>query len=283
MALDGLVIHSIVNELSSKLLNGKIDKIQQPESDEIVLHIRNNKENYKLILSANASIPRVYLADDYKKENPLKAPMFCMLFRKHIQGGIITEISQVDFERIIKISVESFDELKEKTTKNIYVEIMGRHSNIILTNESSNTIIDSAKRIPISVSRVRQILPAMTYSYPPTQDKLNPLNISKEEFLNEIKNSNDEIFKTIYSKFLGISPIIAKEICFRANIPSNKCASEVDILALYDEFFKLFNDIKNNSYSPCIVIDEKTDKVIDFSCVNLTVYNDLSFIKNESI
>ena len=114
MALDGLVIHSIVSELSSKILGGKIDKVYQPEDDEILLHIRNDKENFKLVLSASSSNPRVYLANNYKKENPINAPMFCMLFRKYIQNGIIVDISQIEFERIIKITVESFDELKEK-------------------------------------------------------------------------------------------------------------------------------------------------------------------------
>ncbi|MDD5878479.1 MAG: NFACT family protein, partial [Clostridiales bacterium] len=129
MALDGLVVHSLSHELHTKLVGGKVDKVHQPENDELVLYIRNNKESFKLVLSSSASNPRVYIANDYKKENPIKAPMFCMLFRKYIQGGIITEISQINFERIIKISVESFDELKEKTTKDIYIEIMGRHSN----------------------------------------------------------------------------------------------------------------------------------------------------------
>ena len=147
MALDGLVVHSLSHELHTKLVGGKVDKVHQPENDELVLYIRNNKESFKLVLSSSASNPRVYIANDYKKENPIKAPMFCMLFRKYIQGGNIVNVSQVDFERIIKISVESFDELKEKTTKDIIIEIMGRHSNIILTHSSNNKIIDSAKRI----------------------------------------------------------------------------------------------------------------------------------------
>ena len=109
MALDGLVINSLAYELKTKLVGGKVDKIHQPEGDELVLYIRNNKENFKLVLSSSASNPRIYIASEYKKENPIKAPMFCMLFRKYIQGGIITDICQIDFERIIKISVESFD------------------------------------------------------------------------------------------------------------------------------------------------------------------------------
>ncbi|MGL5315195.1 MAG: Rqc2 family fibronectin-binding protein [Peptostreptococcaceae bacterium] len=287
MALDGLVIHSIVNELSSKLLGGKVDKIYQPENDEIVLHIRNNKENYKLILSSSASNPRVYLASNYKKENPISAPMFCMLFRKYIQGGNIVNVSQVGFERIIKISVESFDELKEKTTKDIIIEIMGRHSNIILAHSSDNKIIDSAKRIPPSISRVRQILPGHTYSLPPEQDKINPLNvISKDDFITALSGYSGPIFKSIYSSFLGISPIISKEICFRSNIDENTIVSELSdeqFSSLYSVFTSLFIDMKNDNYNPCIVVDENLDKVVDFSCIELSLFKNLSYIHDDSM
>lgn len=287
MALDGLVIHSIVDELSSKILGGKVDKVHQPENDELVLHIRNNKENFKLILSASASNPRVYLAENYKKENPISAPMFCMLFRKYIQNGIVVGVSQIGFERIIKISVESFDELKEKTTKDIYIEIMGRHSNIILTHALDNKVIDSAKRIPFSVSRVRQLLPGVTYVLPPSQDKLNPLDsISKEDFITTLKSFEGPIFKSVYSKFLGISPIVAKEICFRANIDEKLNTTDCNdsqFDSLYGEFSNLFNNINNNKYNPCIVINEDIDKVIDFSCIDLTLFKELSFINDESM
>ena len=285
MALDGLVIHSLAHELSTKLVGGKIDRIHQPENDEMVLYVRNNKENFKLVLSSSASNPRVYIANDYKKENPIKAPMFCMLFRKYIQNGIITEISQIDFERIIKISVESFDELKEKTTKDIYVEIMGRHSNIILTQ--NNKIIDSIKRIPPSISRVRQLLPNMTYELPPAQDKINPIKgVSIKSFINTLREFDGPIFKGIYTKFLGISPSVAKEICHRSNLNPNDKGEDKDrdeLSILYRVFSDLFTKIKNNNFDPCIVIDENVDKVIDFSCINLTFLEGNKFIKNESI
>ncbi|WP_296645225.1 Rqc2 family fibronectin-binding protein [Romboutsia sp. 13368] len=287
MALDGLVIHSIVDELNNKLLGGKIDKVYQPENDEVVLHIRNNKENFKLVLSCSASNPRVYLANNYKKENPINAPMFCMLFRKYIQGGNIVSVSQVGFERIIKISVESLDELKEKTTKDIIIEIMGRHSNIILTHSLDNKIIDSAKRIPPSVSRVRQILPGQTYILPPAQDKLNPIdNIDINLFTDTLSSFDGSIFKGIYSKFLGISPVIAKEICFRANVNENTLINEIssnDINEVYKEFNNLFEDIKNNTYNPSMVIDESIDKVLDFSCINLSQFSNLSIINDDSM
>lgn len=287
MALDGLVIHSLAHELHSKLVGGKIDKIHQPENDELVLYIRNNKENFKLVLSSSASNPRVYIANDYKKENPIKAPMFCMLFRKYIQSGIITEISQVNFERIIKISVESFDELKEKTTKDIYIEIMGRHSNIILVQQREEKIIDSIKRIPPSISRVRQLLPNLTYELPPAQDKINPIKgASIKSFINILREFDGPLFKGIYSKFLGVSPCVAREICHRSNLNPNDKAESMsrdELSILYRVFSDLFTKIKNNEYSPCIVIDEKLDKVIDFSCIDLTYLDCNKFIRNDSI
>ena len=285
MALDGLVIHSLAHELTTKLVGGKIDRVHQPENDELVLYIRNNKENFKLVLSSSASNPRIYIANDYKKENPIKAPMFCMLFRKYIQGGIITEISQINFERIIKISVESFDELKEKTTKDIYIEIMGRHSNIILVQNSK--IIDSIKRIPPSVSRVRQLLPNMTYELPPAQDKINPIKgTSIKSFINILREFDGPIYKGIYSKFLGISPSVAKEICHRANLNPNDNGNDKtrdELSVLYRIFSNLFTNIKKDEYNPCIVIDENVDKVIDFSCINLSYLDGNKFIKNDSI
>lgn len=285
MALDGLVVHNLASELHTKLVGGKVDKVHQPENDELVLFIRNNKENFKLVLSSSASNPRIYIANEYKKENPIKAPMFCMLFRKYIQGGIITDISQVDFERIIKISVESFDELKEKTTKDIYIEIMGRHSNIILTQ--NNKIIDSIKRIPPSVSRVRQLLPNMTYELPPAQDKVNPIKgISIKSFINTLREFNGPIYKGIYSKFLGISPSVAKEICHRANLTTDDYSDDKtrdELSTLYRAFSDLFTKIKNDEYDPCIVIDESIDKVIDFSCINLSFLDGNKFIKKQSI
>lgn len=286
MAFDGLVVHSICDELSSKLVGGKIDKIYQPENDEIVLHIRNNKENFKLVLSASSSNPRIYLSNSYKKENPINAPMFCMLLRKYIQSGNIVSISQVGFERIIKVTIESLDELKSKTTKDLIIEIMGRHSNIILTHEEDK-VVDSIKRIPPSVSRVRQILPGITYTLPPAQDKLNPLDpISIDIFKGILKDFNGSISKSIYSKFLGISPTVSKEICSRSNLDISISTSDLDDKSfdtLYKEFFNIMQDVKTSNYNPCLAIDPSIDKLLDFSCINLSLFKNLKVINNESI
>ena len=287
MALDGLVIHSLVDELSEKLVGGKIDKIYQPEEDEILLYIRNNKENYKLLLSASASNPRIYITQKYNKENPMSAPMFCMLLRKYLLNGKILNISQPEFERIIKITVESLDELKIKTTKDIIIEIMGRHSNIIVVHNESNKIIDSIKRVPISVSRQRQVLPGQDYNYPPSQNKLNPLkDITKDLFIETISNTNSNLHKAIYTSFLGISPVIAKEICYRSKLDESVNISDLnnsDLDNIYNVFNRTFNQINNNIYSPCIVINKKIDKIVDFSSIKLTMYNEYSYIENNSI
>ena len=287
MALDGLVVRSIAHELNTKLVGGKIDRVHQPENDEILLYVRNNRENFKVVLSSSSSNPRVYIANKYNKENPLKAPMFCMLLRKHLQGGIITDITQVGFERIIKISIESYDELKDKSTKNIYVEIMGRHSNIILTHDKDSTIIDSIKRVPPSVSRARQILPAMTYTLPPTQDKIDPVKgCSIKSFINTLREFDGPISKAIYSKFLGISPTVAKEICYRSNIKFDAKGEDLsrdELAELYRTFSDIFTKVKNNEFNPCMIINEKVDKVVDFNCIDLTFYEGFKFIHDESI
>lgn len=288
MALDGLVINSLVKELSSQLVDGKIDKIYQPEEDELLLNIRNNGTNYKLLMSANSSNPRVYTTKSHNKKNPMKAPLFCMLLRKHIQNGRIIKIEQPDFERIIKITIESLDELKIRKSKDLIIEIMGRHSNIILVDNEENKVLDSIKRVPLSVSRYRQVLPGQKYINPPSQNKLNPIDsIDEKTFIDALLNSSkSELYKSIYSSFEGISPVIAKEICIRAKLDIDININHIDrkdFKSLYEIFNRLFNQIKNHIFFPCIAIDKRLNKIIDFSCIKLTMFNHFSFIENDSI
>ncbi|WFD09110.1 Rqc2 family fibronectin-binding protein [Tepidibacter hydrothermalis] len=288
MALDGLVINSLVKELSSQLVDGKIDKIYQPEDDELLFNIRSNNTNYKLLISANSSNPRVYTTNSHNKKNPIKAPLFCMLLRKHIQNGRIIKIEQPGFERIIKITIESLDELKIRKSKDLIIEIMGRHSNIILVDNEENKVLDSIKRVPLSVSRYRQVLPGQKYINPPSQNKLNPVNtIDEKTFIDTLLNSSKpELYKSIYSSFEGISPVVAKEICIRAKLDMDININHMnknDFASLYEIFNRLFNQIKNNIFFPCIAIDKRLNKIIDFSCIKLTMFNHYSFIENDSI
>lgn len=287
MAFDGIVINSLVGELKKKLINTKVDKVYQPEKDEICLKIRAREDNFKLVISASASNPRLYLANKYEKSNPKKAPLFCMTLRKYVQSGVITNVEQVGFERIIRISVDSYDELKEKTRKYIYVEIMGKHSNIILVSENENKILDSIKRVPISVSRVRQIIPGNIYELPPEQEKINPLEgVELESFINKVNETELPIFKAIYGNILGISPLIAREICVRAGIDKNKKAKELSKSEFEDISYQInyiFNDIREGKIYPSIIIDDSKDKILEFSSIKLYQYKDMREIKKESM
>lgn len=287
MAFDGIVVNSLARELNEILNGSKIDKVYQPERDEICLKVRSREGNKKLVISASASNPRVYLADKYEKNNPKKAPVFCMTLRKHIQNGVIVGIEQVGFERIIKISVESYDELKEKTVKNLYVEIMGKHSNIILVMENQNKILDSIKRVPISISRVRQILPGNEYELPPEQDKMNPLNkINADELLERIKSGKGQVFKSIYTNILGISPLVAKDVCLRVGIDKSKDIEQIsleDSKKIADEINRIFDDLAKDKIYPNVVIDEKKDKIIEFSSIRLKQYEDLTEVRKDTI
>ncbi len=261
LAFDAAAVKCFVFEAQNKLINGKIDKVYQPQKDEICFSIRTIGSHLKLYVSANPNYPRIFFSNE-KNENPSVAPMFCMLLRKHLTSGRITAISQYDFERIIKIEIESFDELLELTKKNIYIELMGKFSNIILTDKD-NKIIDSIKRIDISTSSIRQILPGLTYKFPPAQDKINPL--SNQLTINLIE-SMDLSESEIMSKFYGISKIIAREIIHLAN---NK-----DKLSAFTD---VFSRISENKFSPCVIYNDETP--VDFSVIPITQYGPGTIIK----
>ncbi len=273
MPLDGFVISAIKDELTDKIMNAKIEKIHQPESDEIIFHLRSNRESYKLLLSSNSNFPRIHLTN-IKKENPLSAPTFCMLLRKHLQSGRIVDIIQPDFERIIKLKIQSYDELNDLTTKYLIIELMGKHSNIILVNEEDNKILDSIKRITPDLSRVRQVLPGGEYKSPPSQNKKNPLaSISLDDFKKTITTeSNNPIYKALYMSFTGLSPLVAREICFRCDIDSETPAfalSQGHIEELFNSFCSVTTIVTDKKYSPSIYVNNKLDKFVDFSFTSI--------------
>ena len=181
MAFDGFVISNIISELNKQIIGGRIYKIYQPEADEITLVIKKERLTTRLHLSASASLPLVYLSKE-GKANPMQAPNFCMLLRKHISSGRIISITQPDFERIIEIKIEHLDELGDVCQKRLIVEIMGKHSNLILTDETGK-ILDSIKRVTHEKSSVREVLPGKEYVFPPSQDKKNPLLAEQADFL----------------------------------------------------------------------------------------------------
>src|SRR5699024_6900183 len=223
MAFDGIVTKALVSELNEKIVGGKINKIYQQEKDEILLHIYNKGENFKLIISASSNNSRFYLTKS-SKENPQSPPMFCMLLRKYIQGEVISRIEQFSLDRVVFIDIDSYDEIGQLSTKRLIIEIMGRHSNIILLDKEIDKIYDSIKRIPETISRVRQILPGLNYENPPIGDKISPLTVDSSTFLKLLNNTKENlpIFKFFYTSFLGLSPLISREICFKGQINPKK-------------------------------------------------------------
>ena len=287
MALDGITLRSLIHEMKSKLVNGKIDKITQPEKDEIWLTIRNEKQNHKLLISANSSTPRIHFVNDAKKENPLTAPMFLMLLRKHIGNGTIKSVEQRSTERIVEISIDAYDELRVLKNKTLIIELMGKHSNIILVHTEDRKIIDSIKRVSLNISSVREVLPGLTYQYPPGHKKISPIHrLDEDEFRRLCSNFHSEIYKLFYMSYEGMSPTISKEICYRANVESTEVASslsEVKTEKLWGTFSRMMSRIEQHEYSPCIVIQRNPHTILDFSAVLLTHYETMELVEYQSI
>ena len=237
MAFDGIITNAMVKELQDTIYLGKIEKVYQPESDELVFHIHTKNGNVKLYASVNSSHSCIHFITE-NMPNPAVPLGFCMLLRKHLQGGRIVDIRQKDSERIIEISLETLNELGFTVSKKLIFEIMGKHSNIILVDMNTGKIIDSIKHISIDVNRVRQVLPGKIYEYPPAQDKISFKEITEDEL-----NSLEPNHKVILSKVGGISPAIAIEMA----ASQNRYA-----------FLKTVKDsIENGSFIPHVYSDSK--------------------------
>jgi len=275
MALDGIVIANIVKELNESLLGGKINKIAQPENDELMFTVKNQKTQYRLLISAGASLPLIYLTEQ-NKTSPLTAPNFCMLLRKHIGSGKFTRIFQPGLERIINFEIEHLNELGDLCKKTLIVEIMGKHSNIIFCNEDG-MIIDSIKHVSANMSSVREVLPGRNYFIPETQNKQNPLEISEAGFREQVCQKPMPLAKAFYSTLTGISPLIAEEICYRSSIDSalsSNALSDPEQIHLYRTFQHLMEDVRNGNFCPNIIFNGKDP--VAFSSVSLTQYQDLT-------
>lgn len=266
MAFDACVIKCFSHQASEILADARIDKIHQPQKDELYISLRGQKGAIKLYISANPSYPRIYFSNE-KIENPNEPPMFCMLLRKHLGSGKIRSIYQLGFERILVFEIECKNELMEITTKKLIVEIMGKHSNIILTN-SDDVIIDSIKRIDISTSSVRQILPQLKYKIPPEQDKINPLDCDFDSLPEYVPEPE----KYVMTNFYGISKLTAREI---AHLSDGKAFNEV--------MRDIFTKVSANEFYPCVIYGSDATPV-DFSAINITQYGeDFNKFSSESI
>lgn len=271
MAFDGLAIANLVYEFDRLLTGGRINKIAQPENDELILTIKNNGSTYRLLLSASASLPLAYLTET-NKPNPAIAPNFCMLLRKHLNGGKILSITQPSLERIIIFEIEHLNEMGDICTKQLIVELMGKHSNIIFC-KPDQTIIDSIKHISANVSSIREVLPGRSYFIPDTQNKLNPFETSSEAFASAVFGKSTAIAKALYTSLTGFSPSIAEELCFRAGIDPKAVAdtlTDSQKTAIEKHFLALISDIQNQTFTPNIIY--KNGNPVDFSVTSMARY-----------
>lgn len=270
MALDALFLSHLANELNNVLSLARIDKIHQPERDEIVANFRGVKGNGRLLLSAGANYPRVHLTDK-TRENPQTPPMFCMLLRKYFAGGRIVSVTQPRLERIIDITVEVNDEMGIASKKTITIELMGRYSNIVL-RDNDDRILDSLKRIDFDTSDRHQVLPGLFYELPPAQDKIDARNLSRAQILNLLIENNSEITvdKWVISTFLGFSPLTGREVSYRATGNTDVHICELDIEAKERVASAVF-DIATGECTPVLLLDET--KPVDFSFCDITQYD----------
>ena len=282
MAFDGIVVANLVCELNKTILNSKISKIAQPETDELLFTLKGQNGQFRLAMSASASLPFLYLTKQ-NKPSPLTAPNFCMVLRKHIANGRIIGITQPDLERIIQFEIEHLDELGDLCHKKLIIELMGKHSNIIFCKEDG-TIIDSIKHVSAQISSVREVLPGRMYFIPDTTHKKNPLTVSQEDFLQTVCEKPEPIAKAIYTSYTGISPSIANEICFRAGVDgdfSMSSLNEDEKLHLFHNFDWFMTDIKEEHFSPNIMYKGK--EPVEFASLPYTSYEEYTVPNYDSI
>lgn len=278
MAFDGIVISNLTYELNTNLVGGRISKISMPEDNELIFTIKNNAKTYRLLVSASASLPLVYLTD-VNKPAPKVAPAFLMLLRKYIGTAKINNIFQMGLERILCFELEHLNELGDLSHKRMYIEIMGKHSNIIFTDEN-NKIIDSIKRISANMSSLREVLPRREYFLPEELKKKDLLNTKLEEFIEILKSKEYPLSKSIYMNFAGISPLIAEEIILRASLLSQAPSTslgELEYTHLFHTIQNLLEDINTHNFTPNIIY--KGEEAIEFSSISLYSYEGKEYKK----
>ncbi len=271
MAFDGVTIANVIAECKKELIGGRLYKIAQPEEDELLLTIKQPSGTKKLFISAGASLPLIYLTDQ-NKPSPMTAPNFCMLLRKHLQNGRITDISQPGLERIVRIRVEHLDEMGDLRHKTLVVELMGKHSNIIFCSDD-DTIIDSIKRVSAAISSVREVLPGKPYFIAHTQDKLDVFSCGYNEFQAALSGKPQPLFKALYGSFTGISPILAQELCFEAGLDGERPTAalcEDDYKALYKVFLRAVEAVRAGHFTPNIAYTD--GKPVEFAALPLAMY-----------
>lgn len=273
MALDGAFLRMVANEISEEVLNGRVEKISQPSKEEIIISLRFKGGSRKLLLSANANSPRIHFTN-IPLENPKSPPMFCMLLRKHLSTGRLAAVRQSSLDRVLMLDFEAVNELGDLCIVTLIIEVMGRHSNIIMVH-SNGKVIDSIKRIPNDLSSVRMILPGITYELPPAQDKLNLLECPIDEIMARFLSCHEtDVAKALMATLEGISPLLARELSYSAtkgiDIPKENL-SDFYKERVKNEILSLKEIMNSNMKNYTVVVDEKK-KLRDFTFMDVAQY-----------
>lgn len=273
MALDGLYLRALASEIKETLVDSRIDKITQPEKDEVVLNFKINRKQVRLQISANASYPKINFTE-YPKESPIKAPVFCMVLRKYLNTAVLKDVQQINNDRILLLDFESSDDLGFNSIYTLIVEIMGRHSNITLVRKRDNIIMDSIKHITPDINSYRSLLPGIQYVYPPEGDKIDIFNCTEEQFTRLFTDNLNwgPVTDKLFSKILdGISRPVAKEIMYRIE-KSNIEVSKENVNKIYQLIMDMFSGTRENHYQ--LMNYSVDNELSEFHCIKLTHLTD---------
>lgn len=260
MAFDGLFTRAMIKELVHLIKGGRINKIHQPYKHELVIVVRANGQNQKVLVSAHPSYSRLQITEE-QYENPSEPSNFCMFLRKHIEGYLIEDIYQIGLDRIIVFLIKGRNEIGDITYKQLYIELMGRHSNIILVDKERQIILDCIKHVPPGLNSYRTVLPGHEYILPPAQNKRNPLEQNEEAILQVLDFNRGSLDKQIVEHFAGISPLLAKEMKHRAGLANRMTIPPV--------FMEIMNQLKNDHYEPTISKNDEKEHFYLFPITHL--------------
>ena len=258
MAFDAGMLACVIAEIREKSLGARVEKVFQPERDEIVLQTRSLEGGKRLVINAGSNTPRIGFTAE-QKENPMTPPMLCMLLRKHLQGAKLSDVRQAGFERVAILEFETRDEMGFSCTRYLIAEVMGKYSNLIFAN-GENKVVSALRTVDFSTSTLRQVLPGMTYALPPKQEKENPLEVTRERFAEMLANGGTDrpLDKWIAASFLGISASVAREIAFRATGRTDTLLGACDRDRVKESFFEIAESIRNADFKPCMILQGST-------------------------
>lgn len=270
MAFDAGMLTCTLSEIRNLALGARIEKVFQPERDEIVLQMRSLEGGKRLLINAGSNNPRIGFTSE-QKENPMSPPMLCMLLRKHLQGAKLTGVRQAGFERVAILEFETRDEMGFSCTRYLIAELMGKYSNLIFANEE-NRVVAALRTVDFTTSSLRQVLPGMVYELPPKQDKTDPIPLREEEFVAKYTEAPADrlLDKWISGSFLGISATVAREIAFRASGKTDATVGEVDASRACAAFFEVIDEIRTERFTPTMILSN--GKPVEYAFCELQQY-----------